>query len=115
LDGKQNVTLSGNTTLPELSNGLHKITVYANDTFGNTGASETIAFNLSKPEPFPLATAIAVVSVATVVAISVGLIIYRRHRKTTNFSKADLLPLREVTPTPAAFLSVKKNDFLQPH
>jgi hypothetical protein len=80
LDGQQNVTITGNTTLTGLSNGLHNITVYANDTYGNTGASRTAVFNVVKPEPFPTVTAIAVVSVAAVVSISVGLLVYSRKR-----------------------------------
>jgi hypothetical protein len=44
LDGKENVSISGNSTISGLSNGLHNITVYARDTAGNVGNSETIAF-----------------------------------------------------------------------
>ncbi len=53
LDGQENVTISGNTTLANLSNGLHNITVYAWDLKGNVGASETIPF---ETEPSPAAT-----------------------------------------------------------
>ena len=55
LDGKLNETITGNTTLTGLSSGLHSITVYTNDTFGNMGAS-TISFTVAKPEPFPTVT-----------------------------------------------------------
>ena len=80
LDGQQNVTITGNTTLTGLSNGLHNITVYANDTYGNTGASQTAFFNVVKPESFPTVTAIAIISVAAIVSISVGLLVYyRKH------------------------------------
>jgi len=80
LDGQQNVTITGNTTLTGLSNGLHNIIVYANDTCGNIGASQTAVFNVVRPEPFPTVTAIAVVSVAAVVGISVALLVYYRKR-----------------------------------
>ena len=80
LDGQQNVTLTGNTTLTGLSNGQHNITVYANDTFGNIGASQTINFKIAKPEPFP-AELVTVVSVAVAVAIVAGLLVYFRKHK----------------------------------
>jgi hypothetical protein len=35
LDGQANITINGNTTIAGLSNGLHTITAYANDTFGD--------------------------------------------------------------------------------
>jgi len=39
LDGQANVTITGNTTLSDLSDGSHHLIVYANDTFGNMGQS----------------------------------------------------------------------------
>jgi hypothetical protein len=64
IDGKENVTITGSTTLTDLSYGSHAITVYANDTSGNMAASETITFNMA--EPFPTAwTATVVAIVAT--------------------------------------------------
>lgn len=54
LDGPMNVTISGNTTLPALTEGSHNITVYAVDTshtIGSSGpiyfTSETINFEIS--------------------------------------------------------------------
>jgi len=44
LDRQENVTITGNTTLTDLSYGMHSVTVYANDTAGNMGSSETIYF-----------------------------------------------------------------------
>jgi parallel beta-helix repeat protein len=81
LDEMQNVTITGNCTIANLTNGLHYIIVYANNTYGNIG-SQTVNFTVSKPEPFPTLVVIAVILVA--VAISVSLLIYRRHRKTSN-------------------------------
>jgi hypothetical protein len=84
LDGKENVTITGNTTLSELSNGLHNVTVYANDTFGNMGTS-TISFTISKPEPFPTTLVVTAAGV-TAVAIGAGILVYfkKRHRKQVN-------------------------------
>jgi len=52
LDAQANVTITGNTTLSELSYGSHNLTVYANDIAGNTGYSRTIYFSIAqKKEP----------------------------------------------------------------
>jgi len=51
IDGQANVTLGGNTTLMGLSEGLHSIVVFANDTFGNLGASVGIEFSVDTLPP----------------------------------------------------------------
>jgi hypothetical protein len=78
LDGQDNVTITGNTTLSGLSNGLHNVTVYARDEFENTGASETISFTVDVP--FPLVP-VAVASAAIVALVIAGLLVYFRKRK----------------------------------
>jgi len=77
LDGQDNVTVTGNTTLSGLSSGLHSITVYAKDELENIGASETITFNIEEPFPTML---VAVTAVAVAVG-SVGVLIYFRKRR----------------------------------
>ena len=70
LDGKENVTIAGNTTLASLANGPHTITLYANDTAGNMGASQTINFNVStftSPSPIYAIAGIAIIMVAIAV------------------------------------------------
>jgi hypothetical protein len=79
LDGQENVTVMSNTTLAGLSAGLHNVTVYAKDEFGNTGTSETIIFNVAE-EPFPAAP-VAAASVATIAVVGVGLLVYFKKRK----------------------------------
>ena len=76
LDGQKNSTLRGNTTLANLPNGKHQLIVYVWDVAGNVGVSEA-AFNI---EPFPT-LAVAVVSAASAIAVSAGLIIYLKKRK----------------------------------
>jgi hypothetical protein len=78
LDGQSNVTINGNTTLTWLPNGDHNVTVYATDEFGNTGVSKTIHFNVEAP--FPTALVVAV-SVAAVVVVGIGLLVYFKKRK----------------------------------
>lgn len=79
LDGKANVTLTGNTTLTGLSAGLHNLTVYAQDDFGNVGASKTVIFTVTS-EPFPTVP-VAAGSIVLIVAIGVGLAVYFKKRK----------------------------------
>jgi hypothetical protein len=86
LDGQNNVTITGNTTLSGLSNGLHNITVYANDEFENTGASETVTFTIAKEtETFPIrlaiVAAVVVAALVLVAAVGVGLSAYLKKRK----------------------------------
>jgi hypothetical protein len=82
LDSQENVTIDGNTTLTGLTNGPHNVTVYAWDTAGNIGNSETIIFTVAKPEPEPFPVApVAAASAATVAVVGVGLLVYFRKRK----------------------------------
>jgi hypothetical protein len=78
LDGKKNVTITGNTTLNGLVNGEHTLTVYAKDEAGNMGASETITFTVA--EPFSILF-VATVSVSAIVLMGTGLLLYFKKRK----------------------------------
>ena len=82
LDGQDNVTVSGNTTIKELPNGLHNVTVYARDEFENTGASATILFTVDFPhaEAFPT-TLVAVFVITVAVVVGAGLLVYFKKRK----------------------------------
>jgi hypothetical protein len=80
LDGQNNVTISGNTTLTDLPYGEHNVTVFATDEVDNTGASETIFFSIPEPpEPFP--TSLVVASIITVIIVGIGLLVYFKKRK----------------------------------
>jgi hypothetical protein len=90
LDGGENVTVEGNTTLHGMPTGLHNLTVYAWVSAGNVGASETITFTVDRhPEPTfqiePLMwLPVAAVSVAIVAVVAVGLLVYfKKHRRQT--------------------------------
>lgn len=52
LDGQPNVTITHNTTLTGLLDGTHEVIVYANDTSGNMGASETVHFTDDTTPPY---------------------------------------------------------------
>ncbi|MCW4046407.1 MAG: hypothetical protein NWE99_02445 [Candidatus Bathyarchaeota archaeon] len=74
LDGQRNVTVTGNVTLTGLHSGTHSIIVYANDTYGNMGASETMIFSVSEGFPW---TVVAVVSAVAVV----GTVVFLKRRR----------------------------------
>jgi len=80
LDGRDNVTIAGNTTLTGLPAGTHNVTVYARDEAGNVGASETVHFSVEVPELFP-ATLLIAAAVVTVTIIGTGLLVYFKKRK----------------------------------
>ena len=88
LDGQAIVTIAGNTTLSGLPGGSHSLVVYARDTAGYTGASETNYFSIAQKtepeqsEPFPITwivTATAIIAIGGVVI----LVYFRKIKKTT--------------------------------
>lgn len=76
LDNQANITINGNAVLRDLSNGVHNVTVYAKDSAGNIGVSETISFTVGL---FPLIVIVALIVTATIV--SGGLLVYLKRRK----------------------------------
>ena len=56
LDNQLNETISGNVTLTDLTEGNHSLVVYANDTYGNIGKSDTAYFTVTLPAPTPSPT-----------------------------------------------------------
>jgi len=50
-DGQANNTIAGNTTILDLPDGMHTVIVYANDTAGNMGASNTVYFTVDTTPP----------------------------------------------------------------
>jgi hypothetical protein len=80
LDGRENVTTTGNTTLTGLSNGYHNVTVYATDEAGNIGDAEAF-FYVEAPEPFS-SLLVAAVSVAVVTVVAVAVMVYwKKHKR----------------------------------
>ncbi len=51
LDDQANITIAGNITLTGLTEGLHHIIVYANDTSGNMGFSNIVYFTIDTIPP----------------------------------------------------------------
>ncbi len=59
LDNEANITITGNSTLTGLTDGYHNLIIYANDTAGNMGKSDTAYFTIDtqpSPSPSPLPT-----------------------------------------------------------
>jgi hypothetical protein len=81
LDGQENVTVTGNTTLTGLSYGTHNLTVYTTDAYGNTGASEPIYFTITEPKPEPFPTTLVIAPTASVAFVGVGLLFYFKKRR----------------------------------
>jgi hypothetical protein len=81
LDGKDSVTIAGNTTLTDLANGAHNITVYATGDVRNVGASETVRFTVAVPEPFPAMFVVAGVFGASAIFTTAGLAVYLKKCK----------------------------------
>jgi N-acetylneuraminic acid mutarotase len=85
LDGEANVTFSGNLTLRKLSDGLHTVVIYANDSFGNMGASQIINFTIAR-ENLPIVIAIAVSG--TMAAIIMAGLLFHFKKRRSNISDA---------------------------
>jgi hypothetical protein len=72
LDGEANVAITENTTLTNLTNGTHNLTIYAEDNNGNTEASETIYFTVTKEADSTL----LLISAAIITAIAIIVVVY---------------------------------------
>ncbi len=79
LDGKGNVTITGNTTLTALTIGMHNITVYAEDANG-IGASQTIHFVIAD-EKFSNSELVILTSVTAVVIVGAIFVIFVKKLK----------------------------------
>jgi len=91
LDGRSNVTISGNTTLSNLYNGTHFVLVYANDTVGNMGYSETVYFVATVEGGLPITSLIiGVAGVASIIVVAT--FYYRRIRKAKKSIEKEVKP-----------------------
>jgi parallel beta-helix repeat protein len=76
LDGRTNVTVTGNGTLPSVSNGTHTLVLYAQNSFGDTSASGIVYFTVSLAGLGLLPFLVA--ATATVAVVLVALLVYLR-------------------------------------
>jgi len=88
LDGQANVTISGSTTLPEMSEGTHNVTIYAKDTYG-TEKSDTVHFTISKEAQTPtdnedkgeLPITLIAAAILLVAAVAIALLYFLKLKK----------------------------------
>ncbi len=86
IDGQDLVTITGNTTLSDLSSGEHTITVYATDTLGNDG-SATISFTI--PAVFPIGLIIG--SIVVVACACACLLFYFKKKGLSTYKQQGLM------------------------
>lgn len=77
LDGKDNVTIAGNTTLTGLSVRTHNLTVYAWDAAGNLGSSQAVNFaiinqTLTPPESYQASEPYMTMPIIIISVLTVG-------------------------------------------
>jgi hypothetical protein len=75
LDDQTNITIIGNVTLPALTDGSHRLTIYATDEVGNAD-STTVYFSIAS---FPFVTVVAAVVIVIIVSAS-GYLFYKRRK-----------------------------------
>ena len=89
VDGGVNATVAGNTTLSELLGGVHSMTVFAEDKFGNVGVSDTVVFSVAFEPAFLLTVPVVVIlCVVSVLAVAV-LFLFLRRRRSVRSLQAD--------------------------
>jgi hypothetical protein len=83
LDGQSKKDIVGNVTLPALSNGAHRLTLYATDDLGNL-AEKTVFFNVA---PFPIVAIAAVVAIV-IIALASSYLLYK-HKKSSSTKESE--------------------------
>jgi hypothetical protein len=84
LDEQANITITGNTTLTGLPEGPHCLVIYAEDTAGNTGVSETIIFSLQKKtEAFPATWNVLAIATITGAALMIYFVKFKKAKEKT--------------------------------
>jgi hypothetical protein len=84
LNGQQNVTAAGNSTLPHLAAGQYNVTYYVWDVAGNIGSSETVIFSVAETpnatkEVYGSLLLPSAVVTSMIVVTGVGLLVYKRR------------------------------------
>lgn len=92
LDNHANVTINGNTTLTGLTEGSHNLIIFANDTAGNMGSSQTINFTVNPEiqptaEPFPIALGVAIAVLVIIATLALVVVMQSYWYTTENNSQ----------------------------
>ena len=86
LNGQQAVVITGNTTLTGLTVGSHTLAVFARDSTGLVGTSETIQFMVGASIPSEIVFA----GVAIAVVASISFLLYVKRRSLSDYRKRGL-------------------------
>ena len=79
LDNQGNITLQGNTMLSGLAFGSHSIVVYANDTVGNMGKTDTVFFDVKPNDTYTLT--FVLIGAIALAGIGLGIYFKKYHKK----------------------------------
>ena len=97
LDGKENLTIAGNTTLTGLVNGEHTVTLYVADLAGNAASSKPLFFTVNSPA-FPFVP-VAMVAIISSILLCVGLLVSFKKRKKEGVMRETSPLAGDATPT----------------
>jgi hypothetical protein len=70
LDGEPNITITGNTLVTSIPDGLHNVTMFANDTYGIMGSSITIYFQVKTQFIFELGLILVLSSSVVIIIVA---------------------------------------------
>ncbi|MDI9577420.1 MAG: hypothetical protein QM398_04725 [Thermoproteota archaeon] len=90
LDGNEHITIQTNNyniTLVDLAEGIHNVTVYAQNQEANIGASENITFNIEFPKLERFHISVLVVALILLAVVIALVMFFRKHRKNAYLSK----------------------------
>ncbi len=90
LDSQENVTVTSNSTLTNMTDGFHSVVVYANGSYGGMAASQNATFTVAIPPPpspqndftFPAAVAVSVLLVGAVFTVAYFKMLKKKQPKT---------------------------------
>ena len=85
LDGKPEVIVAGNITLTDLASGTHNITIYARNTAGIVGTSQTVSFTIADR----FLNNVLFAGVAVGVTAAVGCLLYFKRQTLADFRKKE--------------------------
>jgi hypothetical protein len=85
LDGKPEVIVTGNVTLTDLASGAHNITVYARNSAGQVGTSQTVTFTVADR----FLSTLLFAGVAVGVTAAVGCLLYFKRQTLANIRKRE--------------------------
>ena len=95
LDSQTNVTISGNTTLTGLTEGLHSINIYTPDEEGRWVNFDTATFIVTKTVPTPTSspTPLLLIGLLSIATLAISVLLFFKRRKAKDMSSKHWLCL----------------------